>query len=127
MQASPAFPRHSGCLRRCRTPRRSRRPSPLPRRNGEDRRKRTMPLAPETSDGPATTKRCLRCGYSLKDNGDSRNCPECGLAVRISFHASDALEWSNPAWVRRLACATALLALANAGVLASLAITAIGG
>jgi hypothetical protein len=47
--------------------------------------------------------------------------------VRISFYASDALEWSNPTWVWRVACATALLALANAGVLASLAIAAIGG
>jgi hypothetical protein len=88
---------------------------------------RAMPLAPPTSDKRATTKRCLRCAYSLQDTGDSQNCPECGLAVRISFYASDALDWSNPAWVRRLAYATRLLALANAGVLASVAIAVIGG
>jgi hypothetical protein len=42
------------------------------------------------------------------------------------LYACDALEWSNPAWVRRLACATGLLALANAGVLASVVIGVIG-
>jgi hypothetical protein len=85
-----------------------------------------MPLATATSDGRPITKQCLRCGYTLQQNDDSRNCPECGLAVRISFYASDALEWSNPAWVRRIARATGLLALANAGVLASLVIGVIG-
>jgi hypothetical protein len=73
-------------------------------------------------DPRARLKPCLRCGYSLRNNIEARNCPECGLAVRISLGGDDSLEMSNPAWVRRQQLAVALLLLAHVGGLVAMAL-----
>jgi hypothetical protein len=39
----------------------------------------------------------------------ARNCPECGLAVRISLSDNSNLEWTNPRWQYFLAVAFAIL------------------
>jgi hypothetical protein len=62
-------------------------------------------------DRPARLKPCLRCGYSLLGIAGARNCPECGLAVRVSLSGNSRLEWSNPRWQRILAAAFAIMAL----------------
>ncbi len=68
------------------------------------------------SDPRARLKPCLRCGYSLRNITDSRNCPECGLAIWLSLSGNDDLEMSSPTWLRRLAWGTLVLAAANAGL-----------
>ena len=60
-----------------------------------------MPFEMMRPERRARLKPCLRCGYSLRHNNESRNCPECGLAVRISRGGDDTLEMSDPAWLRR--------------------------
>jgi hypothetical protein len=75
-----------------------------------------------TSHQRARLKPCLRCGYSLRNNIEARNCPECGLAVRISLGGDDSLEMSNPAWVRRQQLAVAFLLLAHVGGLVAMAL-----
>jgi hypothetical protein len=62
------------------------------------------------SDKQARLKPCLRCGYSLLRIAGARNCPECGLAVRISLAGNSGLEWTNPRWQRVLARALSVLA-----------------
>src|SRR5438309_8718610 len=62
-------------------------------------------------DKQARLKPCLRCGYSLRYAAGIKNCPECGLAVRITLSGHSGLEWSNPRWQRFLALAFALLIL----------------
>jgi hypothetical protein len=62
------------------------------------------------SDKRARLKPCLRCGYSLLRIAGARNCPECGLAVRISLAGNSGLEWSNPRWQRIGALALGVLA-----------------
>lgn len=70
------------------------------------------------SDPRAREKPCLRCGYSLRKNLDAKFCPECGLAVWLSLNNNDALDASNPIWLRRLTLAAAALAAAQvAGLL----------
>ncbi|MGB7159165.1 MAG: hypothetical protein WBD40_13945 [Tepidisphaeraceae bacterium] len=81
-----------------------------------------MPLVMLKSDPRARLKPCLRCGYSLKNITDSRNCPECGLAIWISLSGNDDLEMSSPEWLRRLATGTALLACANVALIAGVAL-----
>src|SRR3954451_3565540 len=63
------------------------------------------------SDKQARLKPCLRCGYSLRHIAGAKNCPECGLAVRVSLSGNSGLEWSNPRWQRFRALAFAILAL----------------
>src|SRR5438105_4559399 len=63
------------------------------------------------SDKLARLKPCLRCGYSLLHISGAKNCPECGLAIRISLSDNRSLEWSNPRWQRFLAFAFGVLAL----------------
>ncbi len=63
------------------------------------------------SDKIARLKPCLRCGYSLLRIAGAKNCPECGLAVRISLAGNSGLEWSNPRWQRAVALAMGVLAL----------------
>jgi len=63
------------------------------------------------SDKRGRLKPCLRCGYSLRHIAGARNCPECGLAVRVSLSDNRGLSWSNPRWQRFLARAFGLLAL----------------
>jgi hypothetical protein len=63
------------------------------------------------SDKQGRLKPCLRCGYSLLHIAGARNCPECGLAVRISLSNDKSLCWSNPRWQRFDAAALALLAV----------------
>ncbi len=63
------------------------------------------------SDKRAKLKPCLRCGYSLLHIAGARNCPECGLAIRISLSGNRGLEWSNPRWQRFLALACCVLVL----------------
>jgi hypothetical protein len=65
------------------------------------------------SDPKAREKPCLRCGYSLRKILDSKYCPECGLSVWLSLNPNDALDWSNPAWLRRLSLASWFLAVAQ--------------
>jgi hypothetical protein len=62
------------------------------------------------SDKQARLKPCLRCGYSLRYVAGFKNCPECGLAVRVSLSGNSALDWSNPRWQRFLALGFGLLA-----------------
>ena len=61
-----------------------------------------MPLVIIKSDRRAREKPCLRCGYSLR-RIDSTHCPECGLSVWLSLNQNDALDWSRPEWLRRMA------------------------
>lgn len=60
------------------------------------------------SDKRAREKPCLRCGYSLR-HIESDRCPECGLRSYISLSGIDALDMSNPAWLRRLSIACCVL------------------
>src|SRR5678815_5717060 len=85
-----------------------------------------MPLVMLKGDARSRLKPCLRCGYSLRNNIDARNCPECGLAVRVSLRNDDTLEWSNPAWVRRMAWGAFALAAAHGGLLAALVLIQVG-
>ena len=61
-----------------------------------------MPLVIIKSDRRAREKPCLRCGYSLR-RIDSTHCPECGLSVWLSLNQNDALDFSRPEWLRRMA------------------------
>ena len=81
-----------------------------------------MPLVMLKSDARTRLKPCLRCGYSLRNNIDARNCPECGLAVRITLRGDDSLAWSNPAWLRRTALAMGVILFAHVGFLATVAL-----
>jgi hypothetical protein len=63
------------------------------------------------SDKEARLRPCLRCGYSLRHILGARNCPECGLAVRISLSENTGLEWTNPRWQRFMAMGLGVLAL----------------
>src|SRR5262245_44297110 len=72
-----------------------------------------MPPTMIKSDPRAREKPCLRCGYSLRKLLDAKHCPECGLSVWLSLNGNDALDWSNPAWLRKLAVAAGILALAQ--------------
>lgn len=62
------------------------------------------------SNKQARLKPCLRCGYSLLHIAGARNCPECGLAVRVSLSGNLGLEWSNPRWQRFVALGFSVLA-----------------
>ena len=79
-----------------------------------------MPFVMMKPDQRARLKPCLRCGYSLRNNIDARNCPECGLAVRISLANDDSLHMSNPAWLRRLALGAAAFLVAHILLLAGM-------
>src|SRR4051812_11718567 len=81
-----------------------------------------MPLVTMKPDRRARLKPCLRCGYSLIHNIDARNCPECGLAVRISLGGDDSLSMSDPAWIRWQQLAAASLLLAHVGGLVAMAL-----
>jgi len=77
------------------------------------------------SNKKAREKPCLRCGYSLRYLVDSRNCPECGLAVWLSLGNNDALDWSNPVWLKRLSilcCGMAALQFVTIWVFAGIAL-----
>src|SRR5688572_21970481 len=55
---------------------------------------------------------CWRCGYTLRNLPlDARNCPECGLAVRITLSANASLSFADPAWLGRLSLASFALAV----------------
>jgi hypothetical protein len=60
-----------------------------------------MPLVMIKSDPRAREKPCIRCGYSLRKI-DATHCPECGLSVWLSLNNNDALDTSNPDWLRRM-------------------------
>jgi len=72
-----------------------------------------MPVVMIKSDPRAREKPCIRCGYSLRKVTDSVHCPECGLSVWLSLNNNDALENSNPDWLRRMALALCLMAAAS--------------
>jgi hypothetical protein len=65
------------------------------------------------SDRRAREKPCLRCGYSLRKLTDTRHCPECGLSIWLSLNSNDSLDWSNPAWLRRISMAAWIMAVAQ--------------
>jgi len=69
-----------------------------------------MPLVIVKADRRAREKPCLRCGYSLRKLFETKRCPECGLPIFISLGNNQTLEWSNPAWVRKLSLACWVLA-----------------
>jgi hypothetical protein len=73
-----------------------------------------MPLVIIKSDKRAREKPCLRCGYSLRGNLDAKYCPECGLSAWLSLNGNDALDASNPLWLRRLVIACIILLAAQA-------------
>ncbi len=73
-----------------------------------------------TSDPHAREKPCLRCGYSLRKLEDSRNCPECGLAIWITLSGNESLDLSNPAWLRKQSLGTTLILAAQIALLAIL-------
>ena len=75
-----------------------------------------MPLVVIKTDPRAREKPCIRCGYSLRKVTDSPHCPECGLSVWLSLNNNDALDASNPAWLRGMA--VALCVIAASGLLA---------
>ena len=64
------------------------------------------------SDERARLRPCLRCGYSLRNNLDAKRCPECGLTVWLSLTNNNALDMSNPDWLRRMAIGSWVLAAA---------------
>ena len=74
------------------------------------------------SDARAREKPCLRCGRSLRKLLDAKHCPDCGLSVWMSLNQNDALDWSNPAWLRALSVGTGIMAVAQVIVLAAYAI-----
>lgn len=78
------------------------------------------PYRPADADTPAS--RCLRCGYDLRGLTESRNCPECGLALSISRSPDQWLRLSNPQWTARLLSGTHILILAQLVALAALLI-----
>jgi hypothetical protein len=58
-------------------------------------------------------KPCWRCGYSLRKLPlESRNCPECGLAVRISLSGDPSLHIADQRWLLRLALGAVACAIA---------------
>ncbi len=65
------------------------------------------------SDERARLRPCLRCGYSLRNNLDAKRCPECGLNVWLSLTKNNALNMSNPDWLRRMAIGSLVLAIAS--------------
>jgi hypothetical protein len=79
------------------------------------------------SDPRAREKPCLRCGYSLRKIIDSKHCPECGLSIWLSLNSNDTLDWSNPAWLRRMALATWVLAAAQVIGIAAYALMCLDG
>ena len=73
------------------------------------------------SDPRAREKPCIRCGLSLRKLLDAKHCPQCGLSVWLSLSGNDALDWSNPAWLRALSIGTAVMAPAQLVALAAYA------
>ena len=73
------------------------------------------------SDPRAREKPCIRCGLSLRKLLDAKHCPQCGLSVWLSLSGNDALDWSNPAWLRALSIGTVVMAPAQLVALAAYA------
>jgi hypothetical protein len=73
------------------------------------------------SDPRAREKPCLRCGLSLRKLLDAKHCPRCGLSVWLSLNQNDAIDWSNPTWLRFLSIGAAIVAIAQAIALAAYA------
>jgi hypothetical protein len=65
-----------------------------------------------TIDERAKLRPCLRCGYSLRSNLDAKRCPECGLTVWLSLTRNNALDMSNPDWLRRMTIGSWVLGIA---------------
>lgn len=65
------------------------------------------PLAPPTIPGVdpagvvAVDRTCRQCGYNIRGLHIAGRCPECGTPVELSARG-DYLEFSAPAWVRKL-------------------------
>lgn len=55
---------------------------------------------------------CWRCGYPLRNlpGVDVRNCPECGLPIRVSLSGSGALQMADPQWLRMVGISAGLAA-----------------
>lgn len=70
-----------------------------------------------TTEPPAATVQCARCGYDLRGLEVSSRCPECGLEIRHSLEAGGEIHRSRPAWIRSLSVATLLLLVLFAGTI----------
>src|SRR5688572_16033275 len=86
-----------------------------------------MPLVLIKSDPKAREKPCLRCGYSLRRIGDSRNCPECGLSVWVSLNQNDSLDWSRPDWLRMISVGATVMAGAQGMLMVAAGVVVAGG
>lgn len=64
---------------------------------------------------------CRSCGYNLRAQPIGGSCPECGAAVEASV-VGGLLQFSNPAWVARLASGMTFLLAAIACAIASVVV-----
>lgn len=62
-----------------------------------------QPIDYDTSGRIDQDLSCLKCGYNLRGLSSQQICPECGEPAAQTIRG-DWLEFSDPKWVRRLAC-----------------------
>ena len=86
-----------------------------------------VPMIELDADGHiATDVHCRQCAYDLRGLPPRGRCPECETAIERSV-LGDALRFSEPAWVDRLARGVHWLIVAVFTVIASVILVMIGG